>query len=607
MLTGLIIALGLPLGALCFVLYQILKDPNKAEKYKALFISPFYKIGKWGAKKYIGAEVSYQVTEFFNRHMIRNIANVSDVKINVSWVESPEDPILKEDNTVIVCLRKTKDQARNILNAAQVVLPVISHPYLRANLDHYVTKSIDLVSLKILADKLGNHGAYALKKHFLDPQFLEDDKIQELFQRLVQIDNRGFFVSIFLNELEYINEGIYATADSKNRTEEIINFINYLIDISKIEVGDEVNQWHYTSEKFSIGIILLANNIRMVKQGIKPYIDRVNKNLRQGIESLYILSEENSWTFLKRYEEALSSNDRVIIKGRYDITGIVENNQNRKSKVKILLLRKIDILADDLFKEKINASSIVKGSVVKGEVIDVSEEVAIVNALGIDGFIKKNQCSWYNTNSCEEILNVGEKKDFIVKAIDDSKSSLELSLLFPETHPWNNAIVPAIGSEVKANIIKNFGNSLIGLSEDGIELILPLNEISWNDITYDDQMLLVGQEVNTRVIALNNESKKIIVSIKNLQNDPWPEINKQIKIGTHFVGKVKEVRPFFVKLEIKEGIFGIIPKERLIEAGGAYADYTNNIVIGQGIDVVVTRVFVAKMKIHLDLKQNFDY
>lgn len=604
MMAVLILALGLPLGILVFILYQILKDPGKAEKYKALFISPFFKLFKWGAKNYIGSKVSYQVSEYFNRHIIKDISDQQDVNIQIKWIESAADPIFKGGNSIIVCLKKSNDQTKNILNAAEVALPIITYKYLRSNIDKHVTKSIDLVTLKKLAEKLGKHGAYTHRKYFLDVYLKEDERIAELFQKLVEIDNRGYFVPIFLNELENISESVYATSDLLNRTTEIIEFIEYLIEISRVEVGAEVKQWHYISEKFSVAIELLANNLRMVREGVSPYVDRINKNLRQGIDSIYVLSEENSWDFLNRFEKVLSENDRIFIKGRYNVSGIVNNQKHRKSKVKITLLRKIDILADDLFKEKIIASDIKIGSKIIGEVIDISDEISIISIAGLDGFIKINQCSWHKINSCEEVLSIGEKIEFKVKEINENKMAIELSLLFDETDPWAIAPLPKIGDEIDVIIYLRRGNFFYCNNIRGQEFILSNVELSWNDITDEEKDYFLHKTLKVKVIEIQGENKSIFVSIRNLENDPWPEIHRTIKSGTDYIGKVKEVKEHFVKVEIKEGLNGIIPKERLIEAGGAFLDYKNNMVIGQGVDVYVTRVFIDKRKIHLDLKQN---
>jgi len=602
MIIALITILGLPLGIAVFLLIQIIKDPNKVDKYIALVSRPIYKLTSWWSKKYIGSEVSYQVSEFFNRHIVRNIANHPDVKININWVIDEEDPVLKEDNTVILCLKKDKDQARNILKAAEVTIPIVTYNNLRFNIKKHVAQSIDLVSLRNLAKKLGNHGKFAYKKYFLDPHIVEDERISNLFQKLVEIDNRGYFIPIFLNELEYIGDGLFAEGDTTDYSNEIIEFLEYLIQIARIEVGDDVKQWSYFSKLFNAGIMLLANNERMIRQGVKPYLDRITKKLKQGHESIYILSEENSWEFLKRYEKVLSENDRVLIKGSYQVDGIVANNPKRKSKVKIMLLRKIDIYVDDLFKEKYEASEIEIGKKVSGEVIDVYEENAIVSIMGIDAFIKKNECSWYKTRTCSEILKIGDTKDFLVKDIDEIKLSIELSLRFEKEHPWDILTKLKTGDKCKVKILYRNGVDYITRDSEGHEILMPIKEISWFGTTDEEKESLINKEVDVIIIEVNEKTKQSKGSIRRLEEDPWPEINKRIKPDSEFVGKVTEVNPNFIRVDINNGLNGLIPKERLLEAGGIYADFTNNIMIGQGIEVVVTRVFIPKRKIHLNLK-----
>ena len=62
----------------------------------------------------------------------------------------------------------------------------------------------------------------------------------------------------------------------------------------------------------------------------------------------------------------------------------------------------------------------------------------------------------------------------------------------------------------------------------------------------------------------------------------------------------------FVRVKIDGGYIGIIPRESLEKAGFEYANYKENIVVGQGIEVVVTKVFLSKKKIRLDLKRNLN-
>jgi predicted RNA-binding protein with RPS1 domain len=603
MILTLFLSLGIPLGLAIYLLIQIIKDPNKIDKYKAIVLTPFYKFGKWSARSYLAAKIGSQVTELFNRHVVKNIANQSDIKIGIKWIISTEDPVFKENNSVIICIKKDKDQTKNILKASEAAIPIITYRNLRSSIEDHLEQAIDLVTLRNLANRLGRHGSFAFSKYFFEPQIKDDDRIANYFHKLVEVDNRGFFVPIFLNELEFVGNTLYIKGDITDRTNEVLDFLKYLIHIAKIEVGDEVKQWNYFSESFAAGIILLANNTRMITQGVKPYLDRVTKNLKQGYESIYIIAEENSWEFLNHYETVLSSNDRVLITGKYRVEGIVENDIKRKSRVKIVLLRKVDIFIDDLFKEKITACNITVGNTVEGEILDISEELAVISIMGLDAFIKKNECSWYKIKSCSEILKKGEKRLFIVKKINEGKLSIELSLKFPADNPWMINDLPKIKTKLEVFVYAAQGKELYCKDSLGHEIVLPIIELNWFEPTEKERTELIGQNVNVKIIEIDDNNQRIIGSVRHNVPDPWPIINKKIIPGLDFIGTVSEVTYQFIRVNFGTGLQGILTREHLIELGGIYEDFYNNVVVGQGLEVIVSRVFVHRKKIHLKIKQ----
>jgi ribosomal protein S1 len=93
-------------------------------------------------------------------------------------------------------------------------------------------------------------------------------------------------------------------------------------------------------------------------------------------------------------------------------------------------------------------------------------------------------------------------------------------------------------------------------------------------------------------------------SVRRTVEDPWPEIHRALPPGTELHGSVSEVNENCVRVALPNGLQGIVPRDRMQQAGFEYADYTKNVVIGQGLDVVVTKVFLSKRKIRLDLKRN---
>lgn len=91
-----------------------------------------------------------------------------------------------------------------------------------------------------------------------------------------------------------------------------------------------------------------------------------------------------------------------------------------------------------------------------------------------------------------------------------------------------------------------------------------------------------------------------------MENDPWPTIHATLKPGTEFNGKVYKISEHFVRVSIDNGLIGKVPRESLLAAGYEYSNYMENLVPGQGLEVVATKVFINKKWIRLDLKRNLN-
>lgn len=107
-----------------------------------------------------------------------------------------------------------------------------------------------------------------------------------------------------------------------------------------------------------------------------------------------------------------------------------------------------------------------------------------------------------------------------------------------------------------------------------------------------------------KVIEIDHDNEKIFCSLRQTEIDPWPKIHESLKVGMDFNGKVTDITPHYLQVKLPNNYFGIIPKESLEAAGHEYMNFQENVVIGQGIDVYVSKVFIAKQRIRLDLKRN---
>lgn len=592
------------LGFLFVVLVLIILDPDRAEKLKALIILPIYRLCKYGSRAYLASEIGYQTTVFFKHHLLQFIPSLPNVKVKIKWVTSPSDPVLSEDGTLVLRIQETNDQARNILAATRVALPRILCTTLRPYLEEYASSAIDLTVLRKLADKLGRHAHPIFQRYFLAPEVEEDVRAAELFAKLLIIDRTGIFVSIFLEELNALGSVLYSTGETRNVTDEITSFLEFLLLLANRDLGQEI-QLEFHSENINVGLLLLAISFRAATEGTAPYIRRIDRYLTLGYDSIYIVAYPPARDFVPRI--------LGVIEGDFRITVVKTNSFSieRRSDLgyetgisKVVLLRRNTIFGDSTFGDKLSALEISENSQIKGTVLDVSQDKALVDIGGITGTISRTECSWGIVFDCRDYLKKNESYEFMVSLLDKDAHKLELTCRFPESDPWNSNHLPKEGDEITVKVFAIKGDNYICSYVDNIELLLPMHELSWLSRKPDDPKSIIDTKQNVGVFDMNKQDHILLCSIRRLSENPWPDIHKRYPKGTDLHGKVIEVTEHFVRIQLPEDIIGIVPKEAMERAGFEYADYRNNVVPGQGLDVVVTKVFLRKRQIRLDLKRN---
>jgi ribosomal protein S1 len=108
------------------------------------------------------------------------------------------------------------------------------------------------------------------------------------------------------------------------------------------------------------------------------------------------------------------------------------------------------------------------------------------------------------------------------------------------------------------------------------------------------------------IIYERSDDQRILKgSIRRQLSDPWPEIHRNLPKGTLLRGIVTEVNTGFVRVQLPGNLYGTISRQSMLNAGFEYEKYELNVIQGQGLDVVVTKVFIGKRKIRLDLARNF--
>lgn len=597
-----ILKIGLIPTFLLIILFLVIQNPDRAVKLKALLITPFFRLFRWFSKEYISSKISSQLNEFLNSSVFKHLSANGKYNFRIKWVSAPNDPFFSKNGTLIIRLKEDADQTRNILTAVQSALPHVLCPLIRNNINQTCTKSIDLTVLRKLSEKLGHHGKLIFKKYFLDPETESDQQINELLKKLITLDQNGFFITIFLNELEQLSEGLYAESDKEDYSNQVTDFINYLLTLVNRKIGEEI-ELEYYKHPFKVSTILLAKSLKANLYGVRPYLKRLNLNLTKGSESIYLISFPPAFGFFDRLLKVLDSHEAIFVRKVIKIHLNLKTGE-RSHSFRIAVLTRNDVFDNKDFEERLKTNNIREKAIVRGIVEDISANETLVTVLGMRAYIRKSECSWVTALSCDQVLTVGQEYDFIVKSIDINANHIYLSRKFDEVNPWNLIDIPQVGSIIEIKIISVDTVRAICLYKEELEVLIPNEQLSWGFLTDNQRQELIGTTQKAKVIQIVKEKQLLLCSIRQLEVNPWETIHKSITVGTEFNGKVVEITPNFIQVKLPNDLFGILPKEALEKAGHEYAKFEENVVIGQGIDVVISKVFIAKQKIRLDLKRN---
>ena len=155
------------------------------------------------------------------------------------------------------------------------------------------------------------------------------------------------------------------------------------------------------------------------------------------------------------------------------------------------------------------------GDTVEGTVKNVTDFGAFIDLGGVDGLLHISEMSWGRTANPKKIYKVGDSVKCFIKEINGNK--IALSVKYPDQNPWNDAATKyAVGNVVKGKVARMTDFGAFVQLEDGIDALLHVSQISRDRIEKPSDALSIGQEIEAKVVDLNEADKKISLSIKAL-------------------------------------------------------------------------------------------
>src|SRR5690606_31469146 len=198
--------------------------------------------------------------------------------------------------------------------------------------------------------------------------------------------------------------------------------------------------------------------------------------------------------------------------------------------------------------------------VLEGTVKNITSYGVFIDLGGVDGLIHITDLSWGRINHPEEVVELDQKLNVVILDFDDDKKRIALGLKQLSEHPWDTLPEEIqVGSKIKGKVVVMADYGAFIEIAPGVEGLVHVSEMSWSQHLRSAQDFLnVGDEVETVVLTLDREERKMSLGIKQLMPDPWADIAGKYPVGSKHKSTVRNFTNFGVFVELEEGVDGLV-------------------------------------------------
>jgi len=254
------------------------------------------------------------------------------------------------------------------------------------------------------------------------------------------------------------------------------------------------------------------------------------------------------------------------------------------------------------------------GELLKARVIDYNKGGLIVDVSGIRGFVPISQI--LNLKR-EEVASGGESQETAAKL--QSMKDKELQLKIIEINRARNRLILSERlavqewrqrrreelldelkpGEVRHGVVSNLANFGAFVDLGGADGLVHISQLAWSRVNHPSEVLHVGQQVEVQVLSVDKEKKKIALSIKRAEVDPWTTVEQRYTPGQVVTGVITKIAPFGAFARIEDGIEGLIHLSELTPG----MDPRQTLHEGVPLQLRILRIDAERRRLGLSLRQ----
>jgi small subunit ribosomal protein S1 len=223
---------------------------------------------------------------------------------------------------------------------------------------------------------------------------------------------------------------------------------------------------------------------------------------------------------------------------------------------------------------------------------------------GLEGMVHISELSWSRLEKPDDAVSPNDRISVKVLRIDPGPKGpkIALSLKQVDGDPWQR--IPddiRVGAKIEGKVTRcaNFG-AFVEI-KPGIEGLVHISELSFTQrVNRVEDVVQPGQSVIVVIKEIDTDKRRISLSLRDAQGDPWAEVIEKYQPEQQVQGVVEKVEKFGVFIQLSPGIVGLLPQSVIQSAGTLSID---KLKAGQSLDVVVGQINTAERKISLKLGQ----
>jgi small subunit ribosomal protein S1 len=231
-----------------------------------------------------------------------------------------------------------------------------------------------------------------------------------------------------------------------------------------------------------------------------------------------------------------------------------------KKRSNVVLSRRAIVEVEQAAQKHATFGRLEEGKITHGVVKNITDYGVFVDLGGVDGLLHITDISWGRVNHPSEYFNVGDEIEVVVLKFDPAAERVSLGYKQKSPDPWSDVVQRyPLGSKVHGKVVSLADYGAFVELEEGVEGLIHVSEMSWTKkVRNPSKLLSVGGEIEAVVSDVNVQNRRISLSLKALEQNPWDTIGERFPVGAVITGKVRNLTDFGAFVEVEEGIDGLI-------------------------------------------------